>query len=296
MWWDTPCQLSYYFFPGVNSFQFSHNSGSTGGAMAMFYRSQMIIQCGFAKLQFIDNHATQLGGAIYVQDLTLHNYFKVFYEVEQDMCWSHQDPDFHFINNTAQLAGSALYGGWIDSVPYQIAFTIGVLAHLINDEEHPSLVPSDLIRVCMCVESTPNCTITELSVHLFPGQTYGLSAVAVGQRFGIVPSIIQAQFNNTDGAKSTGELDEVQQTQNVGLWCTNLTFTLRSSAKKEKITLSNSLKNLQTSNLKSFFFITKPRVAFEAAWDYLFSLRMSSWIFLWQCKYAVLMPERRLGQ
>lgn len=74
------------FFPGVNSFQFSHNSGSTGGAMAMFYRSQMIIQCGFAKLQFIDNHATQLGGAIYVQDLTLHNYFKVFYEVEQDMC------------------------------------------------------------------------------------------------------------------------------------------------------------------------------------------------------------------
>ena len=146
-----------------------------------------------------------------------------------------------------------MYGGWINSLAYEITFNTNVLSDLVNDENNPSLVASDPTRVCLCMESNFNCSITELSVNLYPGETYVLPAVAVGQRFGTVPSIIIAQFNNyIDGRQSTGELDEVQQAQGIGLWCTNLTFTVRSSSKHEILTLTNSMENHQASTLRSY--------------------------------------------
>ena len=236
------------FLLGQNSMQFLHNSGSTGGAMALFDRSQLEFICAFATLNFTDNHATEVGGAIYVQDsgyFARQVVFLPIYAVSR-LCRFRFNPKFNFANNTAQFAGSALYGGWIDTMSY--LFT-NVLAHLVNDEDQPSLISSDPTRVCVCVDSTPNCTITEISVHLYPGQIYILSAVAVGQRFGTVPSIIQAQF---DGTKSTGELDEVQQTQSLGHWCTNVSFTVRSSAKREKLTLKNSMQDFQANTLRNY--------------------------------------------
>ena len=153
------------------------------------------------------------------------------------------------MNNTAQHAGSTIYGGWIDLLPYT---SIPILGDLINDIDHPSLVSSDPTRVCMCIGSIPNCTITELSAHVYPGQTYTVPVVAVGQKFGTVPSVIEARFNYTDLTRPTGELDGLQYAQILGPSCTNLTFTLRSSAKKEKIDILIRLKYLQilTNNLQ----------------------------------------------
>ena len=239
------------FLFGVNSMRFSHNSGSTGGAMALYDRSQLDFRCAFATLNFTDNHATDVGGAIYVLDsgyFSRQFIFLSFYTVYR-LCRFRLNPKFNFANNTAQFAGSALYGGWVDSLSYLVTFSNNViLGQLVNDEEHPSQISSDPTRVCMCVDSTPNCTITETFVELYPGQSYMLSVVAVGQRFGTVPSIIQAQF---DGTRSTGDIDDVQQTQGLGHWCTNVSFTVRSSAKQEKLMLKNSMQNHQASTLRN---------------------------------------------
>ena len=258
------------FLFGVNSMQFSHNSGSTGGAMALYDRSQLDFRCAFATLNFTDNHATDIGGAIYVLDsgyFTRQLLFLSFYTVYR-WCPLRINPKFNFANNTAQFAGSALYGGWIDSPSYLITFS-NILGQLVNDEEHPSRISSDPARVCMCVDSTPNCTITEISVDLYPGQTYLLSVVAVGQRFGTVPSIMQAQF---DGTMSTGEIEEVQQTQGLGHWCTNVSFTVRSSAKQEKLVLKNSMQNHQASTLRNHLSPWYHQLLFEI-FEIVFNLR-----------------------
>lgn len=76
------------------------------------------------------------------------------------------------------------------------------------------LTPFSLI-----ISSTPStgCTL----------QTFNIEAVAVGQRYyGVVPATVQAECN--DSHRSV--LEDTQYVQSVGTGCTNLTFTLRSSA------------------------------------------------------------------
>ena len=262
------------FLFGINSMRFSHNRGSTGGAMALYDRSLLDFRCAFSTLNFTGNHATDVGGAIYVFDsgyFERQYIFLSFYSVYR-LCRFRTIPKFNFANNTAQFAGSALYGGWVDSQTYfiyQITF-YNVLTHLVNDAEHPSLISSDPTRVCMCVHSTPNCTITEIAADLYPGQMYMLSVVAVGQRFGTVPSIIQTQFEGT--VKSTGEIDEIQQTQGLSHWCTNVSFTVRSSAKQERLSLKNSMQNHQANTLRNYLTAGNQQLLFET-FEILFNLR-----------------------
>ena len=74
----------------------------------------------------------------------------------------------------------------------------------------------------------PDCSITEYTVTAYPGQTLTILAVAVGQRFGTVPSIVQSSFV----PQSNGRLPELQYTQLVSVNCTNLTYTILSSPNK----------------------------------------------------------------
>ena len=45
----------------------------------------------------------------------------------------------------------------------------------------------------MCISSLPDC-ISEISVSIFPGERFEIKAAAVGQQYGIVPSIMTAQL------------------------------------------------------------------------------------------------------
>ena len=65
-------------------------------------------------------------------------YYDGFYDIYR-LCRFPTKPTFNFENNTALLAGEALYGGWIDSLTYPL----NVLSHLVNDKENPSLVASN---------------------------------------------------------------------------------------------------------------------------------------------------------
>lgn len=244
--------------PGRIVLQFSHNKGNKGGAMAFYATSRMQFTCSTTEIAFTDNHAERVGGAIYVHDFgSIHlvpngvgyNYKPMLEEEFTGTCRRSQ-VDLSFINNTAQLAGSALYGGWIYSKMYHYNFIFHQgkkpFYQLNNSGDDLSVVSSDPVRVCWFLEQTPNCNTTAQRVKLFPGETFIMKAVAVGQRYGVVPATIQAVLLDSYNS----HLDDTQYVQDVETGCTNLTFTLRSSAKTETIALTINNRDMTSSSLQ----------------------------------------------
>ena len=217
---------------------FSYNRGSTGGAIAFSERSKLLLFDSTIHLYFIENHASKFGGAIFVHDndYIIRTRFHTFYG---EFFKSHtmKAPSFTFSNNTAQLSGSALYGGWIDALDAPADFA---LRHLLNTAEDLSLVSSDATRICMCISSIPRCEpdYSYTTVSTIPGQTNTIQLVAVGQRFGTVVSSVQAQFTtNSDGAEDISELAGKEYVQEVGTTCTNVSLTIMSLKSTEQLKL-----------------------------------------------------------
>ena len=50
------------------------------------------------------------------------------------------------------------------------------------------------MRVCLCIDSRPECGVTQYNISIYPGTTIRIPAVAVGQRFGTVPSTVNSRF------------------------------------------------------------------------------------------------------
>ena len=73
----------------------------------------------------------------------------------------------------------------------------------------------------MCSKYILLYNITEHQVNVFPGETFDIEAVAVGQRMGIVPSTVNILESPDEGSLSTG-----QDVQSVGRQCTILYFTV----------------------------------------------------------------------
>ena len=94
---------------------FVNNSGFNGGALALYAGSEIVIGM-HTHLKFIGNHANHFGGAIYVdnanhQVFSTFNFISCFYKLEDIV-----NTSIHVVleNNSADYAGSGLYGGWID--------------------------------------------------------------------------------------------------------------------------------------------------------------------------------------
>ena len=216
--------------------EFSHNHGGDGGGMALYERSHVTCTGYRCHFLFYYNTASKRGGGLFIKDsdninsfthiLVSHPfYFKTKGSLTKDL-------SFEFVNNHAELAGNDIYGGWIDATPSYIPTV------LFSNESQTDLsrVASDPTRICMCIDSVPDCSINEHKVELFPGQTFEVEAVAVGQRKGVVPSTVLAQFSDEEGHLGNG-----QDVQSVGRECTNLQFTVYSlkGSKNLKLTPSN---------------------------------------------------------
>ena len=111
------------------------------------------------------------------------------------------------------MAGNDVYGRWIDLCRFSLITNF-------TDNDYNS-VTSNPIRICMCTNSIPNCSVAAYGVKLFPGQTIEIEVVAVGQKMGIVPSIVLVQFTGEEGS-----LEERQSVQSVSRGCSKLQFTI----------------------------------------------------------------------
>ena len=141
-----------------------------------------------------------------------------------------------FYNNTADSAGTAIYGGWVDYCRFYTNYQTTIssllisqtlvfnsLFHFHQSTKQLSVISSNPTRVCVCTNMSylHDCSITEYTVTAYPGETITIPAVAVGQRFGTVPTTVQSIREN-------GRLPALQHTQLVNVNCTNLVYTIHS--------------------------------------------------------------------
>ena len=126
-------------------------------------------------------------------------------------------------NNTADEAGSAIYGGNIDNccTSFFICRTFTPIPFkILGLPLHISQISSNPIEVHMC-----NHSISETNgAHVYPGQAFKVSVVLYGQRNGSVPGIVRANLKKSRDA----HFAPLQETQETGYLCKNLTYTCRS--------------------------------------------------------------------
>jgi len=90
------------------------------------------------------------------------------------------------------FAGSSLYGGWVDLCITNDVFALQyfkVMFHFQEAQWQSSVISSNPTRVCVCKNDIYDCNITQYNVTAYPGETFQIPAVAVGQRFGTVATI-----------------------------------------------------------------------------------------------------------
>ena len=233
---------SFVTFKGSSHLIFSQNSGKRGGAMAFYSKSQLIVHAGITNLTFVENHATVVGGAIFVQDsdyVTESGYQKFFAIVS----YKASKPNFFFSNNTAIQAGDSLYGGSGNN--NDLTFNNSVNSNW-------SLGSTEPFKVCKCVESKPQCSSVIINTDLLPGQTFNIEVVAVGYWDGTVPSNIQAQFE----PPTDGKIAHTQLIQSVGRQCTKLSYTIYFSKEHERLQLQTvtNERNVKPKKLYVNFF------------------------------------------
>jgi hypothetical protein len=191
---------------------FVHNAGKRGGAMAFYAWSKLIPIEGRTNLTFMHNHATIVGGAIFVQDYRIYISRGRIYKFVQDSKSGIKPPNFKFINNSAIQAGDALYGGTGNKKDF--TFDNSNKDRLSEGSTNP-------FKVCMCVNSNPDCKIKQKHFHLIPGQLFKIGVVAVGQWNGVVPANIQLKLNKTSNATVKAN----EYIQSAGRNYTTLTYT-----------------------------------------------------------------------
>ncbi len=241
-----------------DNMQFVENVGYDGGAIAFHENTHdvnyFLTIAHNLRANFTRNHARHYGGAIYVGKTSMQPRTKCFYKPEYPL--SLQTSFMVFTNNTSEIAGSAIYGGWVQRCYIQKYQYLDVHYTFINGNWffnrtfQISTVSSDLspvssepVRICLCYNSKPDCNITHHSVKAYPGEMFKISAIGVGQMYGTVPSTVHAQVRHTI-APISSRLDSWQDVQTLPQFCTDLSYTVKSpnSAEYFKLIVESDMK------------------------------------------------------
>ena len=227
---------------------FSGNSGTLGGAMILQGGSRFYLM-PHTHIQISNNHAKR-GGGIYIvdQDLTTVPLIPCFFQLlDLQYPISHIDTRITLENNTADEAGSAVYGGMIDQcylftssqVIIQNSGVFTSIFKILDNVSNVSQVSSNPVAIHLCNHMymspfTKNyfTTLRVDHVSVYPGQRFKIPVVLYGQKNGSVPGTVRAELIN----KSRGaHFATLQESQNTEYLCTNLTYTIFSTGQYELI-------------------------------------------------------------
>ena len=102
-----------------------------------------------------------------------------------------------FKNNSADDAGSVLYGGAKDNCNLTSLISTDVfdMSAQFESDNTTSSISSDPFRICPCVNHHPNCSKRNKTLSIYPGETFTVSVVAVGQRNGSVPAVVLSHMD-----------------------------------------------------------------------------------------------------
>ena len=190
---------------------FKENRGVYGAAMAFYGSSSMFIN-NHTSVCFQNNKASKMGGAIYIKESDFDTPKPCFFQpnVRSPTLISqlHDFMKLEFINNTAELAGNAIYGGEV----YRCTM-FGNFTSSINNESSntlPSLIFNAIFKFSdkkhMQVASSKPLSFQKEGIHIctslkkssaFPGQIFNILILVSSQYNNTpIPSLIKASLSN----------------------------------------------------------------------------------------------------
>ena len=246
-------------FEGRSTFRGNLVKGIGGG---MVLKESYILINSKLQLHFINNHAT-FGAAIYVS--SMHNDLHCFFRPN-----THPGTPveaiggmIHFENNSATIAGDVLYSGNVDKCSIRLSEDSdpntdegaqAYIAHFnanyfgselfnltfnYSSQRGPSVISSDPVAICLCRDGEPRCDLRSMPIEAYPGEPFTVSAVGVGQRNGVTPTIIRAYHQKM----FSSTLLEETQPQKLSLQCSLLKYFVSSQHSFEKIFLNPDTQN-----------------------------------------------------
>ena len=220
-----------------------HGGGVWMGLKSIFYILRK------TTVYWENNHAN-VGGAIYILDTSPISYCEYAYIPRQDCFFqlpdqnpSSIDVQLVFKNNSADVAGSVLFGGAIDNCrltgldSYSSGEVFDSLLH-IDDDNTNSTISSNPLHICPCEHGLSDCSMSEYYVPfmIHPGETFHIAVVAAGQRNGALPSMVRGTVVKKDTANQD-ELLGYQYIQQASNTCTKLNYTVFSLSTQVDIKL-----------------------------------------------------------
>ena len=174
------------------SLKFIENYAMYGGAVYLYYYS--FINCSANNsISFTENVATEKGGAIFVEDTNPSLYCNTAASQCMDQCFlqlpqMYGDIKLVFHKNHANT-GSDLYGGLIESCKLTFDTSLQSVLKVITDDYYKLGISSPPYMLYYCGY---NATYEDLDVHvaLYPGETFDLSVLTLGQNQGPSPATI----------------------------------------------------------------------------------------------------------
>ena len=223
-------------FEGDNVFR--DNSALVGGGIQMQSSSLMYLR-PHTYILFENNRVDYVGGAIYF-DYTIN-----------DPCFFRLDPtspkdtiEIEFKNNSANVAGSSLYGGMDNCISEDFK----TIFNISNSNEEASAIASDPDNVCFCDQNQhrPNCSRGNKSISVLsvPGKEFKIPLAVVGGKFsGVVPGAIRADIGLGYKAKLGDWHQKSQVTSKQS--CSDFKYSIKVTEKRTVI--------LQISHDQTFF-------------------------------------------
>ena len=114
-----------------------------------------------------------------------------------------------------------LYGGAVDHCKLNgLNFSnSGEVFDLLTEHKSDNGISSDPFYVCPCENDHLNCKKSKKILSVYPGETFQVSMVTVGQRNGIVPAHVRSYMDR-------GRLLSAQYVQQTTKICTTLNYTV----------------------------------------------------------------------
>jgi predicted outer membrane repeat protein len=238
---------------------FQNNKARVGGALKICDASLVFAYSG-TQVRFVNNSALE-GGAIYVQQACMDTWPLCPIQLAMPRNIPALEfvkvMKFEFINNSATIAGDAVYGGSLDRSMYhnrsyhtngiaQILKSITsyywyskeIFTQIFDTREQlgSSWITSDPFGVCFCQgsqEYNMSC-VTNLKPEdgYYPGEEITVSMITVGQMNGSTSGMIQATLLGEDHYQHSLTQSSLPQTS---AKCVNLTYVLNSNKRNAQI-------------------------------------------------------------
>ena len=191
---------------------FENNHATYGGALKICDSSLIYLHSG-TTVSFINNSALK-GGAIYAQQGCLDTAPACFFQPAINRTVPIEDfgsfVKVRFVNNSASLAGDAIYGGSVDfcytlkTFSYNGSYGFFNNKHIfqkisnMTEQNGFSNISSNPRGVCFCdlVNVDIMCELLTANLSLYPGQKFNVSVTTVGQYKGSTIGIVDANFVN----------------------------------------------------------------------------------------------------